>query len=123
MRGTMRSKQHIPAAKSKVVSKQGAVPMASRNKLKNQLAELTGDFTCLQERYAILKEQLEKEGIIVSAALDAAVTKFNSDMTALNTAVQNAASGASEQPAIDALTSADSQIQAAITALGGTVPA
>jgi hypothetical protein len=102
--------------------KRGTVPM-SRSKVKKELAELEGEFTCLQKRFDEIKNKAEKEGITVSAALDAAVAKFNSDMTALNAAVAAHASGAAEQPAIDALTSADSQIQAAITALGGTVPA
>lgn len=96
--------------------------MASRTKLTQLLAELEGDFVGFQKRYDLLKAKLEKEGMIMSAALDQAVAKFNSDMTALNAAVTAAASGASEQPAVDALNAASTQIEAAITALGGAVP-
>jgi len=99
--------------------KKKVAPM-SRSKVKQALAELEGDFTCLQKRFSELKIKAEKEGITVSAALDTAVAAFNNELTALNTAVANAASGASEQPAIDALNKGTADIKAAIVALGGT---
>lgn len=86
--------------------------MASRSKLSKELAELEGDFTCLQKRFDTLKTKLETEGIIVNPELTAAIQKLNDDIAKLTAQI---AAGSSQQPAIDAVNAADAKVVALLT--------
>jgi chromosome segregation ATPase len=84
----------------------------SRSKVKKELAELEGDLTCLQKRFAELKTKAEQEGVSVSPELQAAFDKLNADVDKLAAQV---AAGASQADVVTAVNATDAKVAALLT--------